>query len=388
MVRRSIVTVYVRHRATCKQADNSFYRGCDCAKWLRYSGAVCFCGYTHKGNQHKVAADTRTWGLAEEKAHELQRRLDAGDSPTPAAVVARPTSGPPTIAAAIATFILGKRGEGVGASTIRKLEWQLGAFEQFMSERSKFFPSEITPTDVIEYRATWKSWSDLTQIKAQTNLRGLIRFCCGKENRDGVLAALKTIKETREGKIRREPKPFTEAEIKRLLAQVPRTFPDATKAARMTALIHLQISSGLAIRDAVQLERENIKDGWLEIRRQKTNKKVTQELEAGLHQELLNVTNGNPRYVFWNGRSLGHSATGMWLADLRTLMEDAGLWVKGNVSHRFRDTAVDFWLGAGASMNEIAALLGDKVAVVEKHYADLASKRMKDRIAKVPKRSW
>jgi hypothetical protein len=39
-------------------------------------------------------------------------------------------------------------------------------------------------------------------------------------------------------------------------------------------------------------------------------------------------------------------------------------------------------------MTEVAAMLGDTVAIVEKHYADLASKRMEDRLAKIPGRTW
>ena len=379
MVRKPVVTVFVRHRGACKHSGQEFYRGCDCTKWLRYS---------LDGKQHRITANTRSRGIAEEKRAELQRRLDTGDS-APAAIVAAPTSsGQPTIASWMETFLTGKKGKGVGPATLRKLRAQIGAFERFMSDRSKFFVTEITKKDVIDYRDGWSTWSDLTRIKAQQNLRGFLRFACSKENRDEVLAALETIKETREGKIRRKPKPFSEAELKRLLAQVPKTFPDATKAARVTALIHCMVSTGLAIRDTIQLERTSITDGWLEIARQKTGRSVTQKLEKALHQELLSVTNGNPRYVFWNGQSLGHSATGLWQADLRTLMEDAGLWIKGNLSHRFRDTAVDYWLGAGCTMNEVASMLGDTVAVVEKHYADLASKRMKDRIAKVPARSW
>ena len=55
-----------------------------------------------------------------------------------------------------------------------------------------------------------------------------------------------------------------------LLAQVPKTFPEATKAARVTALIHCMVSTGFAIRDTIQLERDNIRDGWLRINREKT----------------------------------------------------------------------------------------------------------------------
>ncbi len=382
--RKSVVVVYVRHRDSCKFAfreegdevvSDESYPKCDCPKWLRWS---------LDGKQYRKAAHTRTWGLAEEKAHELQRRLDAGDAPPAQAA----PSARSTIAASIQTFITGKEGEGTGHSTIRKLRYQLGGFEKFMAGRSKLFPSEITPTDVIEYRASWSTWSDLTRIKAQQNLRGLLRFCCDKDNRDDILAALKTIKETNAGKERREPKPFTEPELNRLLAQIPKTFREPTKAERVTALVHCMVSTGLAIRDTIQLERENITGGWLRIKRQKTGRKVQQKLDGPLHKELLDVTNGNPKYVFWSGVGLPTSATTNWQNELKRLMEDAGVWIKGNVSHRFRDTAVDFWLGAGCSMTEVAAMLGDTVAIVEKHYADLASKRMEERLSKIPVRTW
>ena len=124
------------------------------------------------------------------------------------------------------------------------------------------------------------------------------------------------------------------------------------------------------------------------IKRQKTNKPVRQKLDAGLYEELIAVTNGNPRYVFWNGTSLPESATGLWQRYLKKLMEDAGVWIKGNLSHRFRDTAVDFWLGEGWTLTDVADALGDSIAIVEKHYKTLESKRAEERLAKLPVRSW
>ena len=39
-------------------------------------------------------------------------------------------------------------------------------------------------------------------------------------------------------------------------------------------------------------------------------------------------------------------------------------------------------------MTDVAAMLGDTVAVVERHYANLASARVEDRLVKMPTRSW
>ena len=387
MKRASVVTIYVRHQGNCKyvnRAGRTFARDCQCVKWLRYSGEDCLCGHKHTGSQHRISADTRTWGRAEEKRAALQQMLDTGESTARLPELKRQT-----IAQHIETFITAKESENCSAPTIRKLRHQLGGLERFMAQRSKFFPSDITSTDLIEFRAGWTDWkSGVTRQKAQGNVRSFLRTCC-KQNLSDLLAALKKIKLSETDVTRLEPQPFSEEELTKLVAQVSKTFPnDPDLVTRMTALIHFMVSTGLAIRDTIQLKREDIADGWLRIKRQKTRKAVEQRLDPGLHAELLAVPNTHPRYVFWNGRSKPTSATGLWQDDLRVVMQNAGLWIPGNLSHRFRDTAVDFWLGSGCSVVEVSAMLGDTVAVVEKHYRKMLSKRMADRLANVPTRSW
>jgi integrase len=369
--RKSTVTVYTRHAGTCPHKSDESFPRCGCSKWMRWS---------RDGHQRRQAAGTRTWGVAEKAAGELQRRLDSGEvAPPPAA------SATPTIAAWAETFITNKQTKGVTPATERKVRYHVGLFEQFMSARSKFFPADITIPDCVAFRASWSSWkSSVTKAKAQQNIRGFVKLM----GRGDLLTVFDTIIKTKADKARLAPKPFTEAELKRLLAQVPVTFPDKVKAARVTALIHLMAGTGIAIVDAVTLEIASLEGGRLSIERKKTGKTVQQRLDPALHKELLAVTNGNPKYVFWNGTSLPTSATTNWQTDLRKVMIDAGCYIHGNLSHRLRDTAVDFWLGAGCSMTEIAALLGDSPLVVDLHYRDWASKRMEERLAKLPVRTW
>jgi len=161
-----------------------------------------------------------------------------------------------TIAEEVETHLKAKGSDGLTKATLRKLKSQLGMFEQFLAGGAKFFTSEITPSDVIEFRSGWTWKSGVTRQKAQQNLRGFLRFCC-KDNLEELLKVLKSIKLSKADHARLEPQPFTEQELRKLLAQVPKTFLDPVKAARMTALIHCQVSTGLTIRDTVQLEREN-----------------------------------------------------------------------------------------------------------------------------------
>lgn len=389
MLRKAVVTIYVRHTAECQHDGEPFFRGCDCPKWLRYSGDICLCGRAHKGRQHRFKAGVRSWEQAEGNRKDAQERLDAGDNrPLETAEPAKKR----TVADEIKTQLAVKRTDGrFSRATERKLKYQLGLFEQFLARRSKFFPSNITADDVRDFRAGWKWKSGVTKQKAQQNLRGFLRRCF-RDDQDKLgllLGELSTIHLTAEDEERLEPQPFTDDEVKRLFLQIPKTFPDdLPKAERISAFIHCQLSTGLAIRDTVQLERKNIKDGWLRIKRQKTRKPVRQKLNDGLYRELLRVTNGNPKYVFWNGTSLLESATGLWQRDLKNLMEDTGVWIKGNLSHRFRDTAVDTWLNKlGWNIEDVARALGDTVAIVEKHYSSL-NKRAEERLAKLPTHSW
>lgn len=363
MNRRSTVTIYVRHYGDCKYTgrnDRAFSRDCLCVKWLRYS---------LDGRQYREAADTRAWAVAEEKRSELQARLDGGD------VLKEKTlsfNRRITIKAAVDTFLTSKKDEGCGPATLTKLSHQLGRFEKWMVARGRLFPSDITPTDLIEYRATWDGMSGVTKQKQQQNIRGWIKASC--EPNLALLRALKPIKLSKADIARLEPQPFTEAEIAKLLSHA--------KTPTMTALVHLQVSTGLAITDALQLERASIDGGWLRIRRQKTDRPVEQKLHDSLHQELLRLA--GPRYVFEGGVS----RLSVRMAELRDVMKRAGLWIKGNLSHRFRDTAVDYWIGQGCSLLEVASLLGDTVPTVEKHYRRLLSVRMKDRLEKIPTRTW
>ena len=186
-------------------------------------------------------------------------------------------------------------------------------------------------------------------------------------------------------KERLEPKPFTEKEIKVLFAQIPKTFP-AEKVAVVTLLVKFMIATGVAIRDTVQLDRHrHLQDGWLRFDRQKTGRSVVQQLDPTLYAELME---GEGKYVFWDGKYQVTSEVTTWQDDLRLLMQNAGLWIEGNTTHRFRDTAVDFWLGEGCELTEVAAMLGDTLAVAQRHYANLASKRMQERLKNVPVRSW
>lgn len=375
LLRESKVVTYTRHSASCpEKSAGELCETCDCPKWHRWS---------YGGKQFREPAGTRTWSIAKGAAKEMQKRLNNPSTPDSQPAQAL------TIAALAESYMLRKQSEGVGQATEVKVRYQIGLFEQFLAARGKFYPADITAPDIVAFKATWSSWrSSVTRAKAQTNIRGFLKSFVRGERRDELLEAFGKVKETRQDTERLEPKPFTEDEIKRLMVQVPITFPDPTKAAKITAMIHLQLSSGMSARDTVQLEIASIKDGNLAIKRQKSSRPAGLRLDDSLYAELLAIKNSNPRYVFWNGNSLPQSATKDYIRHIQDLMKDSGVYISGNVSHRFRDSFVDTSRADGWSMEEIASALGVTVTILERHYSSLTSKRMKERIAKLPVRSW
>src|SRR5947209_2431631 len=121
-------------------------------------------------------------------------------------------------------------------------------------------------------------------------------------------------------------------------------------------------ATGTAIADTVKLERSHIvyRDGnaWLEFYRQSTG-----------NGELKSATGYRRDKV------------------LLPLMKAAGCYTKSNVAHRFRDTAVDYWVSQGVALSEIAVMLGDTERIVERHYKTILG-RQQQRLAQVSVREW
>jgi integrase len=179
---------------------------------------------------------------------------------------------------------------------------------------------------VQAYRNSLTDWSDKTRINAQKLLRTFLRISYNRPELANTLGAIEESKASRE---RSKPKPFTEAEVQKMLDVAGEIFPP-DKAAKVRTFVRTAVSTGLACRDVVQLERASIEDGWLNVRRQKTGAPVMQKLDPALHAELLATLNGNPRYIFFDGRN-APSATNCWLCDIRLLQKKAGVYIKGDL---------------------------------------------------------
>jgi integrase/recombinase XerD len=364
MATTPVVTVFVRHKPQCPRAGEEFHKNCKCRKHLRWS---------YGGKQFRQSAKTKSWEEAEKEKRRIEDKFDP-KRPDAALTVNRETR--KTTRNAIDTFVASKQSQGVSEVVINKYTRELNRLEEHFAARGKVFPSEITLDDLIEFRAGWvKAYpSATTRQKVQERLRGFLRYCYEA----GHIARIPTLSPIKPNAP--STMPLTAKEYKTLLESVPKAFSDPKKSARVRALIRLMRHSGLAIRDAVTLERSEIlhdekkKLHRIVTARQKTGTHVSVPLVPDVATELLAVLNGNPRFVFWSGNGRPESALKTWHDDLRKLFDKAGM-PKGH-SHQLRDTFAVDMLAKGLPLQEVSRLLGhESIKTTERYYAKWVPER-------------
>jgi len=186
--------------------------------------------------------------------------------------------------------------------------------------------------------------------------------------------------------------PLCDEQHEALLAAIQRRY-HGKKAAKVRALVQLMRHTGLAISDAVSLPRsamtwdEEVKVHRITLPygRTKTGNDVSVCIQADVAAELKAVENSNTKYFFWTGNSKVRTAVGYWQRQLLPAFRAAK--IEGGHPHQLRHTAAVNWLANGLGLEDVAALLGDTIKVVEKHYAKWAVNRQR-RLDKLVMATW
>lgn len=160
------------------------------------------------------------------------------------------------------------------------------------------------------------------------------------------------------------PEPFPPADQSKILAKPHER--------RIRAFTHVLYYSALRISDACMLRPEHFDGNRIRRVNKKNQKAVFIPLPPYLKTELDKLSlNGG--YYFLIGESTNvHTQTDAW----RSIMNDMfKTEIPGFHCHRFRHTAAVNWLASGITVEEVAALLGNSIKVVEKHYASFSKTR-------------
>lgn len=385
-----VITIFVRHSADCKYAGDEFNKRCRCRKHFRWS---------QDGKQFRRKAGTRSWEEAERIKRELEDQL-AGRTPEP-----KPEGNARDINDCIDVFLKDKKAQGVTAGVLSRYTVELSRFKQYHYGACVYVISGVTRETLTGYAATWSSIYESSQTRAavRARLRGFLRYCFEAQWLPRVPALPKI-------KVDEPPTmPLTAEEYDRLLDALYTVCPLDRKGGtqrsdgltdkmreRLHGLLELMRWSGLAIGDALTLERSAIKHDETKdlyrivTSRQKTGTDVSVPIPKRVAEELIKVTNGNPRFVFWSGTGQPNTIGKMFANRyIRPLFEAAGLANGGRMlSHRLRDTfAVDL-LEKGVPLEEVSKLLGhESIRTTERHYAKWVKGRQ-DRLDQLVTATW
>jgi integrase/recombinase XerD len=366
-----VITIFVRHTPGCKWEGEEFAKGCKCRKHFRWS---------QDGKQYRRKAGTRSWAEAEEQKRMLEAQL-RGDPP--------PADAPMSLRAALDSFIKNKEGQGIGKDVIERNRRELTRFATFAENQGVFTVRAVALPLLTSYRGSWPETypSTITRALVQKRLRGFLRYCVDS----GWLVRVPKLSPITMD----EPPtmPLTEAEYQKLLAAVPLEFPNGL-GQRLRAVIQVMRWSGLSVRDAVTLRRNQLRLSGemysVVTSRQKTGTHVSVPIPTAIAEEVLAACK-HPVYLLWQNtkdgtaRQAGHSTS----IAISKIFERAGLNTGGHMkSHRLRDTFAVELLQRGVPIEDVSKMLGHRsIATTEKHYSPWVQGRQ-DRINNLVTESW
>ena len=170
-------------------------------------------------------------------------------------------------------------------------------------------------------------------------------------------------------------KPYESEELEKTAWAIPlfsmKGIYGADNRKRLAAFCAVLRWTGIRIRDVVMLKKSSIKDGRITLRTTKNKKPVMLILHPSV-MPLLDELETPGDYYFWSGLGKPKTRVGNWQCTLRRLAELSGVHVH---AHRWRHTFATDLLSKGVPVSEVAAILGNSVRVVEKHYAQWIESR-------------
>lgn len=367
------VNVYAVHRAECKHKGDSKRITCGCPKQLAW--------FAH-GKLTREAAPV-DYTAAEKAARDKVayfEAIEAGEQPAPppAQKSAR------TLAAAIEKFLATKSSSKVTEKHVEKLRFELNALADFMAARGLLNLVDITPEDALDFRNALKG-AQSTLKKKIDRLSGFFKFAfeMGWVSRNPFGNATVRIKAPQST----TPKAMDERQLNELFAAIPNLKLNGDNAEEtrrtLTAVATLMRWSGLAVRDAVTIERAAFQkngEGFtkLFLHRAKTGHEVMATLKNEIVEQIFSGARASGKYLFIESlpetEKEMDALAGRWSSIFSKLGKTAAIKNADGSDFHFGSHCLRHSFAAMCFMNsmpteDVALLLGDSVQVVADSYS-------------------
>jgi integrase len=358
------VICYARHNSDCRWKDTETKLSCDCPKWLRWH---------RNGKPFRKSADTRDGDRAMQLALEMTASFEAAANGT---VIPEKSTGK-LLEDAVKVFLDTKRNDSVTDKHVEKYRFELNEFSSFMQSLGRMNLGDVTPENVLAWRNAM-SGAQSTKRKKVHRLKGFFTLCCdmGMIVKNPAAGKHLFFKETE----KQTPKALSDEQFAKVLSCVPKLNGRGTPEERQMfrSLVILMRHSGLAIRDALFIERAQIQpavDGFckLFLYRAKTGNAVSGSLPEAIAAEIFRGARADGRYLFVDavpdGEKERDTLAKKWgvifskLSDMAALVDEHGQAFEFG-SHSMRHTFVRSCYDMGMSSDDIAALIGDSVKVL------------------------
>jgi len=268
--------------------------------------------------------------------------------------------------------------DGLRPSTLRKYRNTLSKLREFCEARGAIDMQDIRTDTLDAFRAS-RGLSLIAGMKELELLKQFLKFCLVRHwVRESPAAGIKGPRNIQPNEV----EPYTPAEVGKILDACEQFGRTDYERRRARAMVLTMRYTALRIGDVAMLERERIsRDGhrWrIFLHTEKTGKPVF----LPIPEDLRLVLNAAPmprgaapdcRYFFWNGITSERAIKGIAERTLAAVFEKSGV-AKAH-AHRFRHTLATELLGAGASFEEVADILGNSPEIVRKHYAKWSTAR-------------
>ena len=341
-----MLTLYRRHLSKCDHAKGSKKRGtaadekssCKCPIWMQG---------THDGQSMRYSLDVTSWT----KAEKLKRDIEDGVKPKLEGI---------TVADALDKFIADCKARNLNRSTFGKYDRLAKALKEFC-ERNGYRLLPDLSTDILrKFREAW-TLAPRTAGKQLEHLRQIFKFAV-----ESGWLSVNPAKPIKVPKVRVNPRiPFEEEDVQKLLSRAK----DDRELAFLLTLRH----TGLRIGDASLLRVSQLEGNRVHLYTTKADKPVSVLIPESL-ASLLQAIKPRGGYFFVRGDSISmHTCSDLWRRRFKIICKEAA--VSPDHPHRMRHTLAKDLLSKGASVEDVAAILGNTPLIVQKHYAQWVKAR-------------
>jgi integrase len=333
--------------------------------------------FTRAGKRINMSLRTRDWHKAEEILREWQESEPSASIETKPRPVDQSRIVPEPVLhkveRACIDFLEDAETRGLRPATVYKYDSLLRRLLIFCRECDLQVIENVTLDHLRQFRASL-NYGNIAARKRVEELRAFFGFC-----KESGWISDNPAKNLKYPKVTSPPRqPFSDEEVQQIrsacsLCTQHHGHAISKNAERLTAFVELLLHTGLRIGDAVQVRRDNIVNGKLRLRTEKTGTDVFCPLPGSVLKRLEDLKCTSPDYYFWTGTSKVKSAVGDWQRSLKRLFKLAGL--RGH-AHRFRHTFVKNLLMEGVPTERVAVLLGHRDSnIVLEHYSSWVKER-------------